>query len=115
MTLLHTRHAPASLGCNEGLHCHSCNLDEPAVGYISCPECFHVYRTGAALWRAYMGQHLRLWRKDVRHPLIPPTGIPGVRWVDLHLPRLVSTWILLRSVFTRPAEITFCQECTHDF
>jgi hypothetical protein len=74
------------------VHCHWHNVDEPGTGYISCPECGHLYRTPGELRRAYR-----------RHMLTRPNwGVP--LW-----PRL---WAALT---VRASRITFCQECIHDF
>jgi hypothetical protein len=73
-------------------HCWWHNVDEPGTGYITCPECGHLYRTARELRRAY--------RRQLRN---------GRRW---GIPR----WrILLRALTIRAKKISFCQECIHDF
>lgn len=76
--------------CN-GLHCHSCNLDEQGHAYQWCSECGHGYETPQDLRTAYLQE--------------APYGPWHWRW-----------W---RIVFT-PAHklldrITFCPLCMHDF
>lgn len=74
------------------MHCYSCGVDEPDGGYITCGECFHVYRTAGELRRAYRRRALSLPVYDV--------------------PR----WRIWRHALTiRAKKIYFCQHCTHDF
>lgn len=73
------------------VHCHSCNVDEPGYGFIRCAECGHLYRTAGELRRAY--------RTRLAGPAL---GVP--RWRRL--------W---RALSIRASDISFCQECIHDF
>lgn len=74
------------------VHCYSHMVDEEGSAYIGCYECGHLYRTAGALRRAYRREVLRL----------PGHGIPF--W-----------WRLWRALTIRASQITFCQQCIHDF
>lgn len=116
-----TQHEPTNQCADQ--HCHSHHIDEPANGaYIVCSECGHAYRTAFDLWRRYIAQSFRIFLTDFRPAKdgITLTGFEGGG--DVFLPftpsrftRLLAPWFLLRSLFRRPGQITFCQHCIHDF
>lgn len=85
-----TEHEPSD-ACFED-HCHWHNVDEPGPGYITCLECGHLYRTARELRRAYRRQSFTIPRYDV--------------------PWWRITW---RAWTIRARDISFCQECIHDF
>lgn len=107
-------HEPGSELCDPKLHCHSCNVDEPGgPAFEWCLECGHVYRTARDLRRAYR----RAWTQLTFNR---PKGVG--QFDDLFAPavsgfgsRRHELWGWLRSRFVRAKDITFCQECTHDF
>jgi hypothetical protein len=79
-------HEPDS-GCND-VHCYACNIDEIGPGYLTCGECFHVYRSRGELRRLYRRQLIRRQRR------------PHIVW---------------RALTIRAADISFCPHCIHDF
>lgn len=85
------------------VHCYSCAVDEPYGGYITCPECFHTYRTARELRRAFRREYVRVNRTPM--PLPDFVDDPGPRWGR-------TVWRLLT---VRARDINFCQHCTHDF
>lgn len=91
-------HGPTN-ACS-AVHCHSCNVDEPGTGYITCPECGHLYRTAGALRRAYRRSvwERRRWAREV-------LSLDGLGWAE----------VALRALTIRARDIHFCQECLHDF
>jgi hypothetical protein len=87
------------------VHCHSCDLDEPADGaYIVCGECGHVYRTRRALRRE--------WRRTERRDEVfayadwKSSGGHRLGW------RLTVWWSLLT---VRSGQIYSCPLCGHDW
>lgn len=91
------------------IHCYSHHVDEPGdSAYIVCGECFHAYRTARELRRAYRRGY---WQATSR----PPTGLGGGLFGrnDEWGP---SLWVRVWRVLTiRAKNISFCQECIHDF
>lgn len=91
--------------CNPYRHCAEHEIDEYAFRpYLICGECFHVFKTRAELWRAYVlgfySDAVRAYRKGWAPP---GTGLwDGVR-----------AWLSMP--FTRPKSISFCPHCLHDF
>lgn len=82
------------------MHCHSHHVDEPdEPSYLICLECGHVYRTAGELRAAYR----RIWSQITFGPS------PTLQT------RLADLWGWLRSRFARARDITFCQECLHDW
>jgi hypothetical protein len=73
-------------------HCHWHDEDEPGGGYVLCGECGHLYRTARDLRRAY------------RREVLSGSGFGIPLWRRF--------WAALT---VRADQITFCQECIHDF
>lgn len=96
VTLNRSRHEPTA-ECH-GVHCHIHHVDEDdTYAYRWCLECGHVYRTRLALRLACRREY---WG------LSGPMGHNDPLWLRVK-----------RTFFTRinVDNITFCQECTHDF
>lgn len=120
---LRDEHGP-TLTC-AGEHCAWHNVDEPnppGGGYISCPECWHLYPTARALRKAYRRQAFKIFWDDLwgGGPRLPGRDDPiwndspdGVR--PPRFPRTRLVWAILRLPFVRASKITFCQYCVHDF
>lgn len=105
-----------------GEHCHIHQVDEPVLGaYRVCGECGHVYYSRHELRQAYRREWLAALRAAPVPPPPPWSGVvlvlpdaltpkkPPPRWV---------TWVCnwWRVVFPPMAKnISFCQECVHDF
>lgn len=94
------QHEP-TVACHD-IHCFIHNVDEPGVGYLTCPECFHLYRSRrelrrahrAAMWPAMRGE-LKLFMGDAWRP---------------------SWWRFVWHLLTvRASKIYSCPECAHDF
>jgi hypothetical protein len=83
-------------------HCHIHHVDEPGVNaYRVCFECGHVYQTASDLRRAY--------RKAIRD-MKPKPG----KWIsDEWGWGWLAFWRRFLTVQAR--NITFCQECIHDW
>jgi hypothetical protein len=100
-----TPHEP-SARC-ENIHCFIHMVDEPGDGYLTCGECFHLFRTRRALRAAERAQ----LRDDWRHPWSRPT------WRRRRYPATaltVSRWV--RHYLTiRAGRIYSCPLCAHDF
>lgn len=94
------QHEPSDV-CGS-IHCFIHNVDEPGPGYLSCGECFHLYRTAGDLRRAHrrvmwgtMRGSLRLFMGDAWRP---------------------SWWRFVWHLLTvRADKIYSCPECAHDF
>jgi|SRR5882757_234552 len=115
---LREQHEP-SWRCDD-LHCYSHNVDELRIGrpYRVCGECFHVYPTRYALRRDYRRGGRRVYWEDVKTPLLPPPAL----WVAMGMKpqgktraRLNSLVMMIRPVFLKTRNITFCPHCIHDF
>jgi hypothetical protein len=87
--------------CN-GLHCHSCGLDEGGNAFQWCLECGHGYRTENDLFRAY--------RKGLLSTITRRS--PWLRSNEFEA-SVVS--ILWRAFRLRMDQIHFCPLCLHDF
>lgn len=115
------------------LHCCRHNVDEPGDGYIVCGECGHLFPTRLHLWWVRLRKMYPLYWGE--HPSRPPWRRPSKPDEDLIFPLEGShahhshivfdgfkpptwrswAWGLIRCPFIRPANITFCPECSHDF
>lgn len=89
------QHEPDS-DCTD-THCYSCHVDEHFTGYITCPECFHTYRTAGELRRAY--------RRELIHLHRTRPGFEDPSWWQ----------VLWKAATIRAKNIYFCQHCIHDF
>lgn len=87
-------------GCDD-THCYACGVDEYGTGYITCPECFHTYRTAGELRRRYRRMLIQVHRRQ----LVNPFDYTGPGWGE----------VLWKALTVRAKNINFCQHCIHDF
>lgn len=135
MTPAVDQHEPGHPLCTPLFHCHSHHVDEAEDRvFVSCGECGHVYRYAGSMWWAYLRESFKLFCQEMREPLRPPTlptwepdavqaevgnlvllpAPEGAYHWSLRWPRAFALVQMARAPFTRPSQITFCQECIHD-
>lgn len=94
------QHEPTA-ACHD-IHCYIHNVDEPGPGYVSCGECFHLYRSAGDLRRAHRCAMCQAMRADLKL-------LVGDTWRS-------SWWRFLWHLLTVRAEkIYSCPFCGHDF
>ncbi|HEU4422104.1 MAG TPA: hypothetical protein VFR67_06135 [Pilimelia sp.] len=108
------RRAPARLDEHDPtdrcalIHCYAHDIDEPGHGYLTCPECGHLYRTPSELRRAYLRESWRTLRYEWSTD--PRVG-PLTRWAV----RRDALICAVGGLFRPAGRISFCQYCLVDF